>query len=150
MNKKIIYLFIVMITLFIGVNFADVNNLTFLSVTLNNTKYEKLCDDVYETKDVYTSYSCINKVPYNISCRTADTNKDYCLIDSICTNVTKQNVLVGCVPNGKVRVNDSKVISYSNYNCGIGVCDEYKDNLGGGGDGNGDGICQPGETCVKY
>ena len=73
--------------------------------------------------------------------------KEY-YIKGICTRYILINETI-CIKSGSVKVDD-KIISKEGYFCGVGVCDEYRDSNGGGGDGNGDGICQAGETCVSF
>jgi len=72
--------------------------------------------------------------------------------DSVCSKIIVYNESVECVMNGLVK-KEEEIINDDYYFCGLDtngiICDENKDVEGGQGDSNGDGICQPGETCIR-
>jgi len=122
--------------------------------------YELLCKST-ETKQVpkEESYECnkiIQEPIYKIFNNQTTDNKDIELITGYKDAIVKSNCIrkiyvneTYCIKSGSVKVGD-KLISKEGYMCGAGICDEYRDSRGGGGDGNGDGICQAGETCISF
>ena len=120
--------------------------------------YELLCKstEIKQVKKI-EDYACelndytnpIIKIGLN---KTTDKNESivigYNKKQAICQRTIFVNGTI-CIKSGEVKVDD-KIISKEGYMCGAGVCDEYRDSHGGGGDGNGNSICEKGETCVYF
>jgi hypothetical protein len=112
---------------------------------IGDKKYEKLCDPIYQDKTIAVPYTTMSKCDKeNKSCEPREI-----------TLYTYEKVKeqVGCKLNGKV--NDSEqIIEVDRFFCGLDnkgiVCDEARDSSGGGADGDGNGVCSEGETCVRH
>ena len=127
-------------------------------VNKDGVTYELLCKstEIKQVKKI-EDYACelndytnpIIKIGLN---KTTDKNESivigYNKKQAICQRTIFVNGTI-CIKSGEVKVDD-KIISKEGYMCGAGVCDEYRDSHGGGGDGNGNSICEKGETCVYF
>jgi len=126
-------------------------------------KYEALCTPVYGDVTTSIPYDCEvtketpiykteeildkNGTMYN---KTTLVGYDKEVIKTTCYNSVTSKEQIDCKPNGVIKVNDV-LIDEPLFKCGIdGVCDEYTDTHQGGGDGNGNMICEQGETCKWY
>ena len=74
-------------------------------------------------------------------------------VDYACIEKETINKSIGCIKTG-VLTESTNEYKVDNYFCGVTAkeevwCDERYDSDGGTGDGNGDGICQRGETCIN-
>jgi hypothetical protein len=118
-----------------------ISNTEDIKVINNLGTFEPVCNKVYSERDIvrYIDTPCDGK---NVSCKGSYLKQV----------VTIENVSIGCIKSGAILSN-GVLVNKSRYFCGADnkgvVCDEFKDTHGGGGDGNGDGICQEGERCVK-
>jgi len=154
-----------------GTKYNKTCNPVYGYVTKNET-YE--CNETIQIK-TYKNLTFYRIVPYSIKCKTPIlklNDTDWCnesyeieytyiedkVILSNCTRLIKVYEQTDCKENGTVIVNNSKEVKVDRFFCGVDptsktkqyiVCDEYIDTHKGGGDGNGDGICQSGETCLR-
>ena len=135
-------------TLKYGVEFGSVDIDPFLFSSnvkiIDDVTYEKLCIKQYQKKIINTPYTTMSVCDKsNLSCKPFEITK---------WNNTIIEEEVGCKLTGEVK-KEEETIKEDNFFCGLDkdgiICDEYKDNSGGLGDGNGDGICQTGETCIR-
>jgi len=126
----------------------------------NGTTYEKLCDEVKEnvcnTIPLYKNITFEVYKPFDGICKDTFVNKTetYCVTSEVRLEAYDyqkvcQIETTNCINNGAIKINGT-ILSIPRYFCGTELCDEYKGFSGGGADGNGDGICQKGETCIKY
>jgi len=135
---------------------------------IDDTKYEKLCDEKfkevtekieYECEKIrkipiyenVTEYSKVNDTYYTWINITGYTEEKY---DGTCYKEITYNKSIECKLTGEVKVDDDKIVKDDYYFLGVDdkgiIGDECKDSHGGGADSNCDSICQKGETCVRY
>jgi hypothetical protein len=125
-----------------------INNIMHDITIINDANYEVVY--IKELRNTTINYICNVTETIMIN----DTKGSYYKNITAEKDCTKNiEILTNIKPSGEIIKNNIS-IKNDRYFCGLDnegiVCDEYKGFSGGGGDGNGDGICQKGETCIRY